>query len=371
MPASPLYSDHNASTPVDPLVMQRFTEAELSCQANPGSVHAAGRRARAVLEDSRAAVAAALGVAVDHVTFVSGGTEANNTAVLGLGDLREPVLLAPLEHPSVLEPAKRRGVVAWRVDGDGRAIIEPPDRTVGLCCLVHGQSELGTLQPVEAAGRLAGDLGVPLHVDAAQTLGREPLETVLEWAETVAFSGHKVGGLRGASVLISSRRFELRSLLCGGLQESSRRAGTPSPALAAATALAIERAVEQRVERSDRMRAARDAFVAAIRHQLDLVRVLTPEDSIPNTTMLLFEGIDGRNLLPALDLAHVQASHGSACSSGSPEPPPILTAIGLSEEDARRCVRFSFAHTTSFEDAEEGAARVIEVVARLQRVARS
>ena len=168
------YFDHNACTPVDPRVLERFQQVEQTCPANPGSLHTSGRRARGVVEDARVQVAHALDVDPDAVFFVSGGSEANNTIVLGGGDLVRPVLCAPVEHPSVLSSAERRGVEWWRVDTRGAAIVERPDRPVGLIAMVHGQNEVGTLQPVGAAFDLGDELGVPVHVDASQTLGMGP-----------------------------------------------------------------------------------------------------------------------------------------------------------------------------------------------------
>lgn len=366
MPAPTFHLDHNAGTVVDPRVLARFVEVERECPGNPASGHAAGRRAAAVVEAARAQVAAALGFEADDVIFCSGGTEANNCAVLGLGDRDLPVLLAPVEHPSVARPARVRGAVAWSVDADGHAIVAAPARQVGLVCLVHAQSEVGTLQPVVAAADLACNLQVPLHVDAAQTLGRVPLGELAR-ADSVAVSPHKVGGLRGGGMLLVRRGgLGLRPLLLGGGQEHGMRGGTVSPAMVAANALAIELAVRETPARAARMASARDAFAAAVQAAVRCRR-LTPADALPNTVMLAFEGVDGRTLLPALDLDGVAASHGSACSSGSPQPPEVLRAMGLGDELARASVRFSFA---ADDDAARGAlagARTATVIARLQK----
>ena len=201
--SSRIYLDHNACTPVDPRVLERFLEVERACPANPGSLHRAGRRARSVLEQARQEIAEVLGIASEVVTFVSGGTEANNTVVRGRGDPSLPVLLAPVEHPSVLAAAEDRGAVWWQVDASGRALIEPPSVAVGLLCLVHAQNETGVVQPVESALGLAREVGVPLHVDLSQTLGRIDIELLLREADSLAVSAHKLGGLRGLAVLIA------------------------------------------------------------------------------------------------------------------------------------------------------------------------
>lgn len=369
MTTAPQFCDFNAGAPALPEVVARFVEVEGRCPGNPASAHGAGRRARAALEEARQRIAAALGVAAADVVFTSGGTEAANLAVRGLGDPGLPVALAPTEHAAVHEPAQARGVVAWAVDADGRALVAPPARPVGLVALVHAQSELGAIQPVAAAIALAAALRVPCFVDAAQTLGRVPLGELFAGGAFVALSPHKAGGLRGHGVLVGpDLAHRLQPLLRGGAQELGVRPGTQSPALAAANALAIELAVREQEERAERMAAARAAFLAGLATAGADSQMLTPaSDSLPNTAMLRFPGVDGRNLVPALDLAGVQASHGSACSSGAPTPPRILTALGLSETDARACVRFSFGWRDDLESLRRTGGRTGEVVRTLQK----
>jgi cysteine desulfurase len=368
--SAPIFLDHNAGTPVDPRVLERFLEVERRCPGNPASLHAPGRHARAEVEAARERIAGALGVAAADVLFTSGGTEANNLAVHGLGAPDLPVLLAAVEHPSVREPAVRRGVVEWAVGPDGRACITAPPGPVGLVCLVHGQSEVGTLQDVVAAAGLANKIGAPLHVDAAQTLGRVDLREPLAVAASVSLSPHKAGGLRGCGVLVVRGAAErLRPLLHGGGQERGLRPGTVAPALAAATALAIELAVQEQPARAGRMLAARTAFwqVLAGTPSGSGCRVLTPPASLPNTLMVAVSGIDGRSLLPALDLAGIAISQGSACSSGSPLPPRVLLAMGLAAPAARSCVRVSFGRDDDRASGARAGAAFAAVVHRLQK----
>lgn len=363
-PSERWHLDHNAGTPVDPRVLERFLEVERACPGNPASLHTAGRRARAVLEEARCEAAQALGVQVERILFLSGGTEANNLVVRGAGDPEAPVLLAPTEHPSVLDPARERGVVQLAVDEYGHASIAPPDRKVGLLCLVHAQSELGTIQPVATAAELAAALGVPLHVDAAQSAGRIPIDDVLAVATTVTLSAHKLGGLRGASVLVHDPSRPMRPLLRGGGQEGGLRPGTVSPSLAAATARALTLALAEQTDRARAMAAAREAFLEELQNRVR-VRSLTPDDSIPNTLMLAFPDADSKALLPALDLAGVHASAGSACSAGSPKPPRILREILEDEALAARCVRFSFSHRTTPDSARLAARAAACAIARI------
>lgn len=361
--------DHNATTAVDARVLDCFVAIESAHPANPASLHTAGRAARAIVEDSRQRIAEALRVDVGDVLFTSGGTEANNLAVAGLGDPDLPVLLAEVEHPSVREVACRRGARWLGTDREGRAVVADVDERIGLLCMVHGQSEVGTLQPVGAAAALAHSLGVSMHVDAAQTLGRVGLDEVLAVAGSVTLSPHKCGGLRGCGVLVvRDATARLRPLLHGGGQESGLRPGTQSPALCAATALCIELALREQPTRAVTMAAARDAFVAALAASAADVQLLTPmHDSLPNTVMLRARDVDGRTLLPALDLAGIEASHGSACSAGSPTPPSVLAAMAIVDRDARACVRFSFARDARRDDATRAGEVAAVTIARLQK----
>lgn len=369
MAGESFFCDHNAGAPADEDVLAAYAAVAREQMANPASAHTPGRRARAALEDARQRIAHAFDVAPVDVVFTSGCTEAANLAVLGLGDAKLPVLLAPTEHPAVAEPAALRGVVEWSLDASGAAVVAPPARAVGLVCLVHAQSELGTLQPVGAAADLATQLQVPLFVDAAQSLGRVPLQPIVARGAIAALSPHKAGGLRGHGVLLGrDLHRQLRPLLRGGAQELGLRPGTQDPALAAANALAIVRAIAEQPVRAATMAAVRGAFLAGVASTGVLHRVLTPiANSVPNTAMLCFAHVDGRNLVATLDLAGVFASHGSACSSGAITPPRVLAALGLEEHDARACVRFSFGWRDDEVRARDAGRRVGELVRARQK----
>jgi cysteine desulfurase len=362
------FLDHNAGTKVDPRVLECFLEVEARCPGNPSSLHEAGRRARNEIERAREQIAQILGFTAEDVLFTSGGTESNNLAVRGIGDPKLPVLLAPVEHASVWEPAQLRGTVAWSVSKEGRAILTKPATPVGLACLVHGQSEVGTLQDVGAAARLCSSMSVPLHVDAAQSLGRIPLAEVSAGATSMAFAPHKAGGLRGTGILcVRDAAERLQPLLRGGGQERGLRPGTVSPAAAAAAALTVQLATAEQSIRAERMALARTQFTSILVDANSLCRVLTPTTSLPNTLLVHVPEVDGRNLLPALDLAGIAISQGSACSSGSPLPPRVLIAMGLDEVQARSCVRISFGWSEPAAGVVEAAELFARVIARLQK----
>lgn len=359
-----VYLDHNATTPVDPRVLERFVEIARDHPANPASVHSAGRRARAVLEDARARCAELVGVAEDRVVFVSGGTEANASAIAGLGDPDLPVWVMPGDHPSVLEPAERRGRVMGEVNAHGEPRFET-DQPVGLVCVTHGQSDLGNLPDLGAAAALATAFRAPLHVDAAQALGRVPVAAVFDVADSVALTVHKCGGLRGQGVWIVPEAPEAaRPLILGGGHERGLRSGTPSPALAAAAVLAIELAIAEQGARAAQMRAARETFLRGVASARPIE--LGAENRLPNTAMIAFAGCEARLLLPALDLAGVAVSQGSACSSGSSQPAAILRAIEIDEAIRRGAIRVSFGASTTLEEARRAAAVCAATVTRLR-----
>lgn len=359
----PWFCDFNSGAPVLPEVLAEFVDTEGRCPANPASSHGAGRRSRGVLERARERIANLFTLPPGDVVFTSGGTESANLAVRGLGDRKLPVLIADVEHPAMHESALQRGVHRWDIDATGAAIICSPTEPIGLVCLVHVQSEIGTIQDIPAALEVARNCNVPLVVDAAQSLGRISIDELVTDGAIVALSPHKAGGLRGHGVLLGhDLESKLQPLMVGGGQEFGLRPGTQSPSLAAANALAIELAITEQPQRAQRMRESRKAFLAGLESRCCRYRVLTPlANSAPNTIMLCFEGVEGRNLLPALDLAGVQASHGSACSSGSMTAPKILKAIDIDDARARACVRFSF----GFQQTETECAHVGVVVGDL------
>lgn len=368
-PKQSWFCDFNAGAPALPEVLAAFVEAEARCPANPASSHAAGRRARGVLEQAREEIADLFDLTAQDVVFTSGGTEAANLAVRGLGDPNLPALMADVEHPAVREAALRRGSCKWSIDASGAAIIEEPAQPIGLICLVHAQSELGTLQDTERAIEIARNCDVPVLVDAAQSLGRVPVQPLVASGANVSLSPHKAGGLRGHGVLLGrGLESNLKPLMHGGGQEFGLRPGTQSPSLASANALAIRMALEEQPQRAQMMAQNRKAFLRALEAQESPFRVLTPlAHSVPNTVMLCFEDVDGRNLLPALDLAGVQASHGSACSSGSMTAPVVLRSMGLEATQARACVRFSFGWQNRADECEQVGALVGAVVDRLRK----
>lgn len=349
MGGAPVYLDYNATAPVRPEARAAVLAA-LAEPANPSSVHGFGRRARAALERARRTVARAVGAAPEGVIFVSGGTEANNLALHGVGG---PVLASAVEHPSVLEAGPAAARIP--VDGEGRADLAALERLVAghrprLVSLMLANNETGVVQPVAEAARLARAAGALLHVDAAQALGRMPVAMADLGADLLSLSGHKLGGPPGAGALVIGDGVALSPVQRGGGQELRRRAGTEALPAILGMAAAIE-AIG--LEERGRVRILRDQLEAGIREACPAARIVgAGAERLPNTTCLLLPGIEGATQLMALDMAGVAVSTGSACSSGKVGPSHVLLATGLSEAEASCAIRVSLGWASSAADVE-------------------
>jgi cysteine desulfurase len=376
--------DYNAGAPLDPRVAQAMAELPPEADANPSSAHALGRAARALLEDARERIAAALtaegGAAVDarELLFCSGGTEANQLALRGsfaaLALDREGELwLSPIEHASVLGPSEALGEQAQRVRrlscSAAGQLLWPgePERGPVFASICAACGETGVLQPVEDfARRLQGQQGL-LHCDASQAVGRLALRGLLA-ADYLTISPHKFGGPRGIGLLLRRHGRPLRPLWQGGGQEQGLRPGTEAVRLAQGTALALELALQEREERARRMRAALELLLEAL--VVAGARICFREAALrlPNTATAVFPGLDARLLLPAFDAAGLCCSFGTACSSGARELSKPLLALGLREEEARSALRFSVGPEKSCAPIERASAVIPQVLARIRAI---
>jgi cysteine desulfurase len=370
-----VYLDHNSTTPLRPEVRERWAEVAHAELGNPSSLHLSGRRARALVDDARAEVAAALGVHEDEIVFTSGATEANNLALFGVleaaGRERGLVTLAT-EHSSVLAPARvlaRRGRPVVTVPVDGEGLPDPEavaaaaaDPALALVSVSLANNETGAMPDVpEVARALARIPGPPrrLHCDAVQALGRVPL-ALAEWGVGLAsFSAHKVGGPGGVGVLWRARGVALTPRIHGGEQELELRAGTENVAGICAAALAMRLAVEEQAAYAERTaRLARELWTELAR-ALPRLRLLGPASAarrLPNTLCVLVPDTDGKVLVTRLDLAGLEVSAGSACASGSLEPSHVLLAMGLTRDEARAGVRISLGRNTTSADCKRALA---------------
>lgn len=373
------YVDHAASTDLLPQAREAWLAAA-EAVGNPSSLHASGRRARRIVEESRESVAAHLGVRASEVVFTAGGTEADNLAVKGFAwrspDARR-IVCSPIEHHAVLDPVlwleEQGHPVTW-LDVDSTGLVDPeqaraclgPD--VALCTVMWGNNEVGTIEPVAAIAALCADAGVPFHSDAVQALGSVPVDGGLPGLTSLALSGHKIGAPVGVGALVISRDATVVPLLHGGGQERDIRSGTLDAASAAAFAAAVRVAVDDQAAHAAELATLTAELRAGLREQFPhAVLNGRPDSCLPGTVHVSFPGAEGDALLMLLDAAGIECSTGSACTAGIPEPSHVLLAMGLPVDVARGSLRFSFGRTSSRSDVEAILAALPAAVERATR----
>jgi cysteine desulfurase len=379
MPA-PIYLDHAATTPVRREVFEAMEPFYGPRFGNPSSTHRWGREARAALDEARERVARCLGAHTDEICFTSGGTEADNLAVLGPWRARDPkrtvVISSAIEHKAVLasvhqagrEGAKER-IAPVTSEGvvDVNAFSGLLGDDVALCSIMWVNNEIGTIQPIPELARRAKEHGVVFHTDAVQAFGKISVDVHEAPVDLLTISGHKIGAPKGCGAIFIRRGTALESLFHGGSQDRGRRPGTENVAAAVGLARAAELALEERDREMARLGALRDRLEAALVERIpDAVVHGRGAPRAPHILNLSVPGTDSESLLMALDLAGVACSSGSACQSGSVTPSHVLQALGVPRELASAAVRMSLGSMTT----EECVTRVSELFPALITKAR-
>lgn len=359
----------------------------LGVTGNASSLHAAGRRARRVIEESRESLAASLGARPSEIVFTGGGTESDNLAVKGLywarrdaDPARTRVLCSPVEHHAVLDAvhwlAEHEGarVEYLPVDGYGRvhpqalrAAIEEEPEAVAVITVMWANNEVGTLQPVAELVAVAREFGIPMHADAVQALGQVPVSFAESGLDALTVTGHKIGGPYGVGALLLSRSAAPVPLLHGGGQERDVRSGTLDVPAAAGFATAAALAVERQAGHADTLAVLRDELIAGVLAAVPdavLNGDPSPAGRLPANAHFSFPGCEGDALLMLLDAAGIECSTGSACSAGVPQPSHVLLAIGADPLLARSSLRFSLGHTSTKADVAALLEAIGPVVAR-------
>jgi cysteine desulfurase len=372
-----IYLDNNATTPLLPAVWEAMRPFFTTVHGNPASAHGAGRRARQALEDARERTAALLDAHPEEVVFTSGATEANNLALFGLaGEPPGHLVTSSIEHPSVAEPIDqlaRRGFAVDRLPVDAAGgvaaaalpgLLRPDTRLVSV---MLANNETGALQPIRALADLL-DGRAAFHCDAVQAVGRLPVAFHALGVMTLSLSAHKFHGPKGVGALLVRRGAPLRAQLWGGHQQRGRRPGTEAVALAVGLATALELAGRDAADRREKVLRLRQLFLGRLRAAAGPVVLNGPETGgVPHTLNLSFPGCRAESLLMNLDLAGVACSTGSACSSGSLLPSPVLRAMGVPGEVLHSAMRFSLSPLLGEAEVEEAARRVAAVVGRLRQ----
>ncbi len=385
IPGERIYLDHAATTPVDPEVVAAMLPHWAEGWGNPSSLYEEGRRARAALDEARAAVAAALRCASGEVIFTSGGSEGDNLALKGVVEAARlagrgtHLITTQIEHHAVLHAADylaRFGAEVTCLQVDGAGFVDPaaveaairPDTC--LISVMYANNEIGTIQPLAAIGAVARARGIPFHTDAVQAAGSLPLDVDALGVDLLTLAGHKFYGPKGVGALYVRAGTPMLYQQQGGPQEGDRRGGTENVALAVGLATALTRAEGRRDADNAHCRALRDRLIAGILAAIPDTRLNGPppadERRLPNNANVAFLGVDGESLIIALDLAGVAASSGSACTTGATEPSHVLRAIGVPEEAIAGSLRLTVGRDNTAEQIERVLALLPEVVAQLR-----
>jgi len=373
-----IYLDNNATTRMDPDVVEKLASTAGELYGNPSSVHLEGRLARRALEEARDEVAELLDAESKDIVFTSGGTESNNAALRGVF-LRESecfhLVTTTIEHPSIANVVKSLESAGCRVTrvAPGRNgavaaddVIAAIELDTKLVTVMVANNETGVLQPVREIARACRDRGIHMHSDVVQAVGKIPLSVRDLGIDSLAISGHKFHGPKGAGVFWARPGVGLEPFILGGTQERRRRAGTEPVFLAAAIGVAARLAASA-VDRAGEIGALRDAMERRILAEIDGTRVNGWQaDRLPNTTSLTVDGCEGESMVIALDLEGIAVSSGSACHSGRVEASSVLLQMGVSEEAARSTIRISLSRETT-EDEIGGFVSVLgRVIARMR-----
>ena len=383
---SRIYLDHAATTPMVPEAVAAMT-GELTRVGNASSLHASGRSARRVVEESREAIAAQVGASPAEVIFTGGGTESDNLAIKGafwsgaeVG--RRRVVTSTLEHHAVLDSVAWLGRSAAAeisyvpVDAAGRvelfALAGAVDARTALVSVMWANNEVGTLQPVRQVAAIAGEHGATSHSDAVQAVGHIDVDFAASGLDLLSFTAHKLGGPYGIGALLARRELRLAPILHGGGQEREVRSGTLDVAAIAGFAAALEVATRNRVREEQRLRGLRKDLVASVLEAVPWAILYGPtaeRDRLPGIANIGFPGCSADAILMLLDSAGIDCSTGAACSAGVSQPSHVLIAMGYSEAEARSTLRFSLGHSSTLADVQALAAALPEAVRRAKAAA--
>jgi cysteine desulfurase len=379
-----IYLDHNATTPVDPAVLEAMLPYFSGDFGNASSIHTFGQRARAAVETAREQVATLVGARPQEIVFTSGGTESDNHAIFGIvqpvleSQPAAHVITTAIEHEAVLntcQALEKRGVAVTylAVSRDGLIDLEDLRKAVrpetALITVMHANNELGTVQPLAEIGRIAAEHDIYFHTDAVQSTGKIPVDVKACQLDLLSLSGHKIYAPKGVGAIYIKGGTRLRQLLYGGHHQRGFRPGTENVAGVVGLGKAAELARFALAEDTARISNLRDRLETDLPARVPDARAnAVGAPRTPNTSNFTFPGIEGEALIIALDLKGIGCSTGAACSSGAVAPSHVLTAIGLGATEARESIRFSLGRHTSAAEIDAALEIVPTAVAQLRRL---
>ena len=375
-----IYLDNAATTRMSSAAIQAMLPYMDTVYGNPSSLHSMGQRAGEALSDARRTIAALLGCDASEIIFTSGGSEADNHAILSAarwGEKRRKkhIVSTAFEHHAVLHVLKKlekEGFEVTLLDVHENGIVQPQQVAEAIrpdTCLVtvmYANNEIGTIQPISEIGRICREKGVLFHTDAVQAVGHLPIHVHEQHIDMLSLSAHKFHGPKGVGALVVRKGVPLIPLIEGGAQERSRRAGTENLPAIMGMAAALTEACEGMEAVNARMQAQRDRMIAGLANIPHAALNGDVHDRLPGNVNFCFEGIEGESLLLLLDDRGICASSGSACTSGSLDPSHVLLAIGRPHEIAHGSLRLTLSRDTTDEEIEDTIRAVRDVVAHLR-----
>jgi len=377
-----IYMDHAATTPFHPEVTEAMLPYLGERFGNPSSIYSEGREARKAVETARAQVAEALGADPAEIFFTSGGTEADNLAVMGVAranrDRGDHIVTTVVEHHAVLEPChylEKEGFKTSYLPVDSAGLVDPAEvrkaltPSTLLVSVMHANNEVGTVQPIEEISAICRDAGVYLHTDAVQTVGALEVDAGRLGVDLLSVSAHKLYGPKGTGCLYVRRGTKLRGIILGGGQEKGMRSGTENVAGIVGFGAAVRLAAREWEQRSDQVRPLRDRLIAGILERIPYTRLNGDRESrLPNNVNVLFDFIEGEAICLKLDFQGIAASTGSACSSESGEASHVLLALGIPPEEAHGSLRLTLGRENTEDDVDYVLEKLPPIIEELRQM---
>ena len=371
-----IYADNAATTKMSPAAIETMLSLMENSWGNPSSLYAHGQNAKEVLEQARCDIAHAIGAEPREIIFTSGGSEADNQAILSAAENGKKVgkthiVSSAFEHHAVLHTLnklKKEGFEVTLLDVHENGLIVPEEVNAAIredTCLVtimYANNEIGTIQPIREIAAICRQRGVPFHTDAVQAVGHIPLSAAEDGIDMLSASAHKFHGPKGVGFLYARKGIRLASLIEGGAQERGRRAGTENVPGIAAMAVALKEACANLKQNAEHLTSMRDRLILGLRQIPHSALNGDPQRRLPGNVNFCFEGIEGESLLLLLDDKGIQASSGSACTSGSLDPSHVLLAIGRVHDVAHGSLRLSLGEDVTAAQVDEMIRAVREVV---------
>ncbi len=376
-----IYLDYSATTPTHPEVLAEVTRVLQSSWGNPSSLHSWGERALMVVERARQQVAALLNAHPDSIIFTSGGTEANNTAIMAIArqyHTPQHLIISAIEHSAISQPVAYLESLGWQVTPlpvDREGIVSPQTLAQALrpntvlVSIIYAHNEIGTIQDIDKLGAICREAGVLLHTDAVQAVGRIPIDVQRQPIDLLSLSGHKFYAPQGIGALYIHPQVAQRfiPLLMGGGQEHNRRSGTPAVALIAGLGKSAELAQQEMPSEIARLQALRDRLYSHLQNIPDLIPVGSLTQRLPHHLSFAHTHLSGRQIVHALNRRGIAISSGSACSSGKTQPSSTLLALGYDQTTAQGGIRISFGRETTPQDIDQAAIALQEVIHTLAK----